>query len=565
MKRTLWKAGVVGIVLTALLTSSIAWAQSDPTGMRRVTDTYAITNATIITAPGQEGLKTSVLIRNGVIEAIGANISIPKEAKTIAGDSLFIYPGFITGGSEAGITAPEDPERPSDFVSSNPPDEIAGITPWRSAVDQFSISGSGVSDLRQAGFTIAQILPDGGMMAGKSAIVVLGNDNSTNILKENTALVASFRGARRMYPGTAAGVMAKFRDIYKNTELTKTHADKYASAPGVRRPEYNDTNMAMMDVISGVIPVIFSASSDLEIRRAISLSQDLGFKLVLTDLEDYAHVIPLMKSSGTGVLIKLEAPDDKAIKAQKEEATEEVKMQYARVKEAYDMSLKQAAELEAAGIPFAFTTKDVKANSIMKSLKLMIENGLSEKGAMAALTTNPASLMGLSNVAGTLEKGKMANMVISTDPIFGEDAQIKHVVVDGYIFDYEIKTKKKASEKGESDGSVAIDGVWEYETESPAGSGEGTITISKEGDEYTGQISYEDPSGSGMATTSIDNIVLDGNSLSFTFSVDAQGMTIPIEVTGDITGNTMEGSMALGQFGSFPLTATLNPSQNSTK
>lgn len=563
MKRTLWKAGVIG-VLTALITSSITWAQSDPTGMRRVTDTYAITNATVFTAPGQEGVKTSVLIRNGVIEAIGANISIPKEAKQIAGDSLFIYPGFITGGTEAGITKPEDPERPSDFVSSNPPDEFAGITPWRSAVDQFSISGSGINDLREAGFTIAQILPDGGMIAGKAAIVVLGNDNSTNVIQENTALVASFRGARGMYPGTAAGVMAKFRDVYKNTELTKTHADKYSTSPGVRRPEINDTYMGMMGVISGDTPVLFSASSDLEIRRAISLSKDLGFKLVLTGLEDFADIIPVIKASGAGVLVKLEAPDDKAIKAQKEDATADVKMQYARVKEAYDNSLKQAAALEAAGIPFAFTTTDVKANSIMKSIKTMIENGLTEVGAMAALTTNPASLMGLSRVAGTLEKGKMANMVISTAPIFGDDVQIKHVVVDGYIFDYETKAKKKAS-SGDGSSGVAIAGVWDYETESPAGSGEGTITISKAGDEYTGTITYDDPSGSGKASTSIDNITLDGNSLSFTFSVNAQGMVIDIEVTGDITGNSMEGSMALGQFGSFPLSATLNPSQNSTK
>ncbi len=559
MKKTHLKAGVLCMVAAGLISFSEVSAQSDPTGKRRITDTYAITNATVFSAPEKAGMKATVLIKDGVIVEVGSSVNLPSEAKTIAGDSLFIYPGFIDGASDAGITKPADPERPEGFVSSNPPDEIAGITPWRSAMDQFSIKNSKVDELRKNGFTIAQILPEGGMLAGKAALVVLGTENSTNLLSENTALAASFSGSRGMYPGTAAGVMAKFRDIYKNSELNSQRSEKYNSVAGVKRPEITPTSRGMQDVINGNVPVIFSASSDLEIRRAMSLQEEFGFNLILTDLEDYESIIGDIKSSGAKVLIKLEVPDDKAIKKQEDDVDESTKAQYERVKESYDKALAQAGKLAEAEIPFAFTTKGVKTGDIMKSLQAMITNGLSQEDALAALTTNPAQILGISSYAGTVEKGKMANLVISTDSLFAEDSQIKHVVVDGYLFDYEIKPKKKSS-NGEDDGEVDLSGKWEYETESPAGSSEGSMEISKDGDDYSGTITYDDPAGSGPATAPISNFNLEGNSVSFSFGVVAEGMNIEVTVTGVLDGNTIEGTMSVGEYGSFPFEATRNPS-----
>ncbi|MBN3582124.1 amidohydrolase family protein [Algoriphagus aestuarii] len=534
------------------------WAQSDPTGKKPITSTYAITNATVVTAPGKAGTKSTVLIKDGVIQGVGTNLSLPKEARIIAGDSLFIYPGFIDGGSDAGITAPKDPERPKDFVSSNPPDEIAGITPWRSAVDQYSAADGKVEDFRKAGFTIAQILPEGGMIAGKAAIVVYGSEYSTNVLKTNTALLASFSGARGMYPGTAVGVMAKFRDVYQNTKLTKGRGDQYQTVAGVNRPEVTPTYSAMMDVINSEVPVMYEASSELEVRRAISLQKELGFKLILTGLEDYANVIDVIKAANVPVLISLEIPDDKAIKAQKDEADESVKAQYARVKEAYDQAIKQASLLEKAGVPFAFTTAGTKAGDVMKSLKTMIENGLSEEAALAALTTNAASILGMSRVAGTIEKGKMANLVISTDSLFSEDSQIKHVIVDGYVYDYETKSKKKAS-KSEDGSAAKVAGSWDYETESPAGNSGGVFQITQDGSDYSGTITLDDPSGSGKINADLNEITVNGKSMSFSFDIAAGGMNLTVNVSGEVEGESFEGTMSVAQFGSFPFKATLNP------
>ncbi|HSF52881.1 MAG TPA: amidohydrolase family protein [Algoriphagus sp.] len=557
MKKQFLKAGMVGLLMAGFLSQN-AWSQSDPTGKRRVTDTYAITNATIFAAPGQQGTKGTVLFREGVILGMGSNLSLPKEAQVIPGDSLFIYPGFIDGAGLAGITKPKDPERPKDFVSSTPPDEIAGITPWRSISDQFSITGNQVDDWRKAGFTISQVLPDGGMIPGKASVMLLGTTGSVNVLLENTALAANFRGSRGMYPATAAGVMAKFRDVYQNTTLALDHSKLYASTAGVKRPEMTPTQSGMTAAVQQQIPVIFTANSDLEVRRAIALQKELGFKLILSGLENYETVIDLIKSSGTPVLIKLQVPDDKAVKNQKADSVSaDTKAQYERVKEAYDKALKQASLLEKAGIPFGFSTIDAKPGDAMKAVQAMIKNGLSEKAALAALTTNPASILGISRVAGTIEKGKMANFVISTDSIFKDDAQIKHVVVDGYFFDYDVK-KKAANGNGKSEnGTVAVEGVWEYTSETPGGSSGGEITIKKEGSNYSGTISYDDPSGGGKITAPIKNVSLSGKTLSFEFEVSAGGTIMTVTITGEISGSDMEGTMSVAQFGSFPLTAKL--------
>lgn len=562
MKKQFLKAGIVGMLLSGCLSSTV-WSQSDPTGKRRVSETYAITNATIFAAPGQQGTKGTILFREGVILGIGANLSLPKEAQIIAGDSVFIYPGFIDGAGMMGITKPKDLERPKDFVSSNPPDELAGITPWRSATDQFSITGSQVDDWRKSGFTVSQILPDGGMLPGKATLMLLGNTDAVNVIQENTALAANFSGSRGMYPATSAGVMAKFRDIYQNTSLALDHSKLFASTSGVKRPEMTPTQSGMAVAVQGQIPIIFKAGSDLEARRAIALQKELGFKLVLTGLENYENIIDLIKSSGTPVLIKLQIPDDKAVKNHKaDSASAATKAQYERVKEAYDKALKQASLLEKAGIPFGFSTMDSKPGDAMKAIRTMIENGLSEKAAMAALTTNPASMLGISRMAGSIEKGKMANFVISTDSIFKEDAQIKHMVVDGYIFDYDVKKKAVNGNEKSDGGPVAISGLWEYTSETPAGSSGGELTIAKTGSDFSGTITYDDPSGGGKVTTPIKNVALSGKTLTFQFDVNAGGMSLTVDISGEISGTTMEGTIAIGQFGSFPLTAKLSsPSQ----
>lgn len=557
---TRFRLQVGAIVLLVLLNFSAVMAQSDPTGERRVTGTYAIKNATITTSPGKTVENATILIKDGLILAVGANVTIPKEAQVIEADSLYIYPGFIDGASNAGVSKPTDPDRPSNFNPSNPPDELAGITPWRSVLDYYDGNNSQVSEWRKVGFTIAQILPEGGMLPGKAAIVTLGDASSTNVLAQQTAMSAKFRGmGRGMYPGTQLGVIAKFRDLYKNATYSSEHGRLFASNAGLQRPEINKTYEAFYPVLDKNIPIIFEVSNDLEIRRALSLQKENGFNIVLTGVNEADAVIDEIKAANAKVLLSIKLPDDKVTKSKVEDKSEEVQARTKRVIEAYELALKQAAILEEAGIPFAFGSMGGRSADLHKNIKIMIENGLSETAALSALTTNPANILGIQKFAGSLEKGKLANMVIMSDPIFSEDAQIKHVVADGYIFTYDISKKKKG---GDEEATVAIEGSWEYVSDTPAGSSGGIMDIKKDGDLYTGTISYDDPAGAGKASSEMKDINISGNYLTFSFDVSAGGMSIDVSVSGDILGDEFSGNMSLADFGTFPLNATKKPKRN---
>ncbi|SMD44333.1 Imidazolonepropionase [Aquiflexum balticum DSM 16537] len=546
------------------LSSIFAWSQSDPSGERRVTGTYAIKGATITTSPGKTVSGATIIIKNGLIEEVGTNVKIPVEAQVIEADSLFIYAGFIDGASNAGVAKPTDPERPSNFDPSNPPDEIAGITPWRNVLDNFDFKNGQVSDLRKSGFTVAQIIPDGGMLPGKSAIVVLGGNASTNIIGQNAALTAKLsisRGGRGMYPGTQLGIMAKFRDLYKNAEYSAQHKRLFAANSGLTRPEVNKTLEAFYPAIDKSIPIMFEVSNDLEIRRALSLQKENGFRLVLVGVTEADMVINEIKATNTQVLLSMKLPEDKITKAKIEDLSEEMKARTIRAQEAYKNSLKQAGLLEKAGIPFGFTSIDGKTSDLPKNLKLMIENGLSENAALAALTTNPANILGISKFAGTIEKGKLANMVIFNGPMFNEDSKIKHVIADGYIFDYEIKEKKASNGNGKN-GTADIAGEWEYTSDTPAGSSGGTMIITKEGETLKGTITYDNPSGNGKASSEMKNISISGNYMTFSFDVAAGGMALVVSVSGDVDENKFSGNMSLADFGSFPLNASKKPNQS---
>ncbi|HSJ68322.1 MAG TPA: amidohydrolase family protein [Anditalea sp.] len=545
------------MILMGFFVTYGAKAQSDNTGERRVTGTYIISNANVISPSGKLLPNTSVLVRNGIIAGVGSNIRIPANAQEIKGDSLFVYPGFIDGGSSAGITKPKDPERPSNFNSSSPPDEIAGITPYRNAVDQFDTQSSQVSDWRKIGFTMAQILPDGGMLPGKTALVVFGEKGSTNVYSENTALYATFNSSRGMYPGTLLGVMAKFRNLYRNAELSSRHSALFASNQGINRPERDKVMEAFYPTLDQGLPILFAVEDDLTVRRALSLQKELGFKMILSGAADVQEIIPLLKESQTSVFLSLNLPDDKASKIKdNEESDTERKERIERVKNAYKKSLEEAGKFEEAGIPFGFTTQGIKSGDLMKNIRLMIENGLSEEAALAALTINSARILGIDRYAGTIEQGKLANLVVTTDSLFKEDSQVKHVFADGYLFDYDTKAKR---DKSESDEDVDLAGTWEYVARSPQGESEGIMVITKEGEAYSGEITLDNPAGSGQITTAMNNIEYSDNRLRFEFSIDVGGNFLTFSVSGDIDGNEFDGDLSVTDLGSFPFKATKQP------
>lgn len=543
-------AGLLGLSTTGLL------AQSDPTGERRVTGTYAITNATVIATPGSAASKATVIIKNGLIDQVGKNPTIPLDAQTIKGDSLFVYAGFIDMANSAGVSAPSIPERPSNFDPSDPAPVFVGITPQYHVLDYYEAGGEEAEKWRKSGVTVFQLLPNGeGMLPGKTAVVLNGQKGASNVLLTSNNLYAKFQTVRGLAPGTTLGIMAKWRELYQNAELSSKHQTLFASNIGVARAEKDPVLEAFFPVINQQASVMFKVSNELDVRRVLSLQKEKGFNLILSGVNEGTSLIPMLKESKAQVVLSLDLPDDKASKKEIKGTSEEAKNNLERVKAAYQERLELASVFEKEGIPFSFGSQDIKSEDFLKNIRVLVANGLSEEAALAALTVVPARLLGLERVLGTIEKGKLANLVITTDSLFKKDAEVKHVFVDGYLFEY--KTNGKSKDKQSDANGIA--GAWNYEAVTPQGSSSGLMSIQKEGDQYKGTVTFDDPEGGGKKSAEMSNIKVSGKSLEFRFNVDVQGMSISVTVSGEVSGNKYEGKLSIPDFGSFPFTASKSP------
>ncbi|WP_246581533.1 amidohydrolase family protein [Echinicola shivajiensis] len=543
------------MVWLCLLFGQAVYSQSDYTGKKRVTGTYAITNATIITSPGKTINNGTVIIKDGLFESISSNAQVPVDAQIIPGDSLIIYPGFIDALGEQGVSAPDEVKKPEGMDPSNPPNDVAGITPELEVLQYWEIGDNGVEDWRKNGFSISQVAPKGLMLPGKTALVVFGDEKSSNYLSTASGLYAQFKTARGVYPGTTLGLMAKWRELYKNAELKQQHSKMFASqGNGLARPQNDLSLEAFYPVINQEIPVIFKTKDELEIRRALKLQNELGFKLVLAGIEDGSSLADDIKAAGASVILSLDLPDPKASQAELEDATEEAKKAQQRVVEAYNNALMQAANFEKAGIPFAFSTLDAKSGEFMKHLRLMVENGLSEEAALAALTVNAAEILGISQFTGSIAEGNLANLVITTDKLTDEMVKIKYVFADGYLFEYE-------GGKSNVDMSKAKElvGNWNYESETPGGTSKGTVKYEVSSGELQGEIVVDDPDGGGQITRKLKDINYDGKELSFNFSVMAQGNKLIVHAKGIVMDNKFEGTLSIKDMGKYSLKATKVP------
>lgn len=204
-----------------------------------------------------------------------------------------------------------------------------------------------------------------------------------------------------------------------------------------------------------------------------------------------------------------------------------------------------AALLREAGLSFGFMTKEVAPGDIRANLRTMIGQGLSETDALAALTTVPANRLGLSDQLGTVEPGKIANLVVTNGNYFDEDTAIRHVFVDGQRFDIE-----SASDASEVTGNAAaVAGTWEYDIESPQGTLSGTLTLEEQGGGLEGTIS----SPTGPDSQDLNSVSFDGSTLSFDFDGGQVG-EVAVSVTVD--GESFEGNVSAGEAGSFPISGS---------
>ena len=545
---------------------------------REVTSTYYVKNAFVVQKPGIVLSNTSILIKDGMIKSVGPNIPVPFDAEVIDADSMYVYAGFIDACSHAGVAKKENKDRPKVDNPGNPPKELAGITPQytvRSAIE--GKLDKSMSELRDLGFGFVHVVPRGRMLPGQGSVLSTGNlKPSESIIKENVSEFAQFKSARGMFPATTIGVMSQFRDLIKNATYSNNYKKAYSINPnGLDRPIQSEELAALYPVVENKMPVFFYAPKVKDVNRALILQKELGYNMVLTGVRQGWPLMSSLTASRMPIVLSLNLPEEikedkdeekkedidkdqkkkdevkkekKAKKKAKKEVDPETKRLNDRKKKSHDEYVSQAAMFEKQRINFSFSTLDSKPKDIRNNILRMVKGGLSEDGALSALTTSPATLLGISAMAGTVEQGKIANIFITDKPYFDEKSKIKYVIVDG-----EVKKTKEEKKKKKGDGkAVELAGSWSYEVEIPGETQSGTMIIKGSGDDLEVSTDSSDEPGDFIDGT---NISVDDSSLSFDLNVE--GMTYSLSI--DIDGDTFEGTVSVGEFGSFPMTGSKNP------
>lgn len=563
--------------VAALLLAVPARAQGigAETPLRPVTTAAAITNARVVVAPGRVLDRATVVVRDGRIVAVGENVDVPFDADVVEGDSLTVYAGFVDAFGIEGVPEPED-LGDYDGDRGDPPRERAGITPERDVRDLFDPGDARIKGLREAGFTVAHVAPREGLFAGQGAVVLLretmrGEYPESLILTEPISFVAAIDPASGVYPATPMGVLSVMRETVENARRRRAGRTAYdREAAGAARPRFDPVLDAVATVLDGDRQFVFLAESWLDAFRALRVSEEMGLSPVLAGVPDAAPLLDRLRASETPVFSPLALPDsveaDSAALAVPLPSTTPGEVSFVsnrRILSYRDLDDDQTAltgqkraavrnaerspaALDSAGVAFAFGTFEVKPADVHTNLRRMVNAGLSTDAALAALTTTPAELLGLGREVGTVERGKLANLVVTTGPLFTDSTQVRYVFVEGVRHEVDADDGPAGADP---DAVVQAVGTWAFEVVTPGGSQEGTFTIEGSGDDLTGSITTDE-------TEPFDAVTLEGNALTMSFTSSEIGA---VTITGIITDDEFSGTAEVGSMGSFPITATRRP------
>ena len=474
--------------LALVLLLSVCWvlAQTAPTlGLRENTPTvHAFTNARIVVSPGKVIASGTIVIGNGVIEAVGEKVAAPADARIWDMKGNTLYPGLIDLSSDIGMPKPAQGQTGNPFdvaaAQQQQAEKPKGAAHWNmkmhaefSADEEFVPDAKAAEKLRSQGFALAVATPQRGIFRGSSALVNLGDGVASDlIVKRRIAQHVSFEqqgGFGGGYPNSLMGGIAFVRQTFYDADWYRKAQDSYAKYPaGQKHPETNIALAALSDALQSHMPVVVEVASDLNFLRAAKIGKEFSLNLwILGSGQEYRR-IDAVKATKTPVVVTLNFPEAPSVDTPEEAMNiglEELRH--------YDAAPENAGRLQNAGIPIALTAAQLKdPGTFLAQARKAVDRGLGADAALAALTTTPAKWIGVDKEFGTLEPGKVANILVTDGDLFSEKTRVQEVWIDGKR--YEVKTAATAD----------VRGSWDLHTDQDSG----TLTLRGDAEKPTGMM-----------------------------------------------------------------------------
>ena len=505
---------------------------------------FAIRGAKVVPVSGPPLENATILLAHGVITAVGKDLTIPEEAWIIDGKGLVVYPGLFDSLTDVGIPpAPaagvEGGSRrgPAPQEVARGPEDRPASTPWLSAADEASLSDKRIETWRNAGFTTVVSAPKGGIFPGQAAVLDLAGERAGDlVVKSPVAIPVGLQplsGRASGFPDSLMGVLAYVRQVWLDTEWSVKAQALYEKNPrGVERPHYDRTEAALADALEDHALVLIPANNSVQIRRAVEQLVD-RWKVngVLYGGQMAYETAPEIAAKKLPVLVNLKWPEgEKDADPDDKPSLETLRFR--------DRAPSSPAALAKANVKFAFYSGGITApNEILKAAKKSIDAGLAPEAALRALTLSPAEIFGVADRLGSIEKGKIANLVVTDGDLFAEKTKIKMVFVDGHKFETHEPDKPKDPPKGD------ITGRWKLSYNTPEGAEESTADLNMQKD---GSISGTVAGKRG--TTSVISGYLSADKFSFTINILLDGAPADVIFTGTFDGTSLKGSLSVTGF-----------------
>lgn len=532
---------------------------------------YAITNARIVTVSGPTIEKGTVVIRDGIILSVGADARPPADAQIFDATGLTVYPGFIdsltnlglasrtttqTGGGQGAAAAAAAAAQQQPTSNSNYP---SGLRPEDESATELRAGESQFDSVRNAGFTTVLTTSRTGIFNGQSVVVNLAGESvSAMVVKEAFAQHVTYTTLGGTYPQSLLGTFAALRQMFLDARRLQEMQRMYAADPkGMRRPASDKSLEALFPAINGQMPVVFNAQNEIQIIRSLDLIKELNLKGIIAGGQEAGNIANRIKAANVPVLLSLNFP--KRTAAASTDADPEP-METLRLRAE---TPKVAGKLAAAGIKFAFQSGALTSiNDFFTNAGKAVEAGLNRDAAIRAMTLSAAEILGVENRLGSIEAGKIANLTLVKGDLFGKDKFVPQIIIDGKVFEQKEPARPAAGAggpRGQGSGQTAgtttaanVGGVYSINIEIPGQALSATLTFVQSGSTFTGTMVSQ------LGTTPFSDGRVNGNNFTFTGTVQFGGANLDISVNGRVSGNEISGTITSPQ-GPAPFSGTKNP------
>ncbi len=397
-----------------------------PQFMSGTPGTFAIRNARIVTVSGADIEGGTIVVSDGKIAAVGASVAVPAGAVEIDARGLSVYPGMIDLGTAMGLV-----EIPQGANATVDVAEVGDMNPNAQAFYGINPHSAHVAVTRVNGITSVLSMPAGGVISGQAAFInLLGSSPQEMAVMPAAALVVNYPRAaggglggffQQAQPNPAEAATTRDRQVEQLRKLLRD-AEAYGRAidaanrdRSLPRPDADVMLASLVPYVRGERPVVFRAEREAEIRAVVRFSEEMKLKPIILGGNDAWKIAAFLKERNVPVILNglFDLPS--------------------REDDFYDVMYESATKLQQAGVRFALSTGDqgAEVRDLPYRAGMAAAFGLSRADALKSVTLYPAQIMGLGDRLGSLDVGKIANLVVADGDILEARTRVRHLFING--------------------------------------------------------------------------------------------------------------------------------------